>query len=81
MSEQNTNKNPINSQQPACNCVKDPYAELPPELRPKNRTLKSDFREVTCPGCGLEYWTNCEGDLCLDCKKKGVQIPPKEQTK
>jgi hypothetical protein len=63
------------TQLPTCSCVKDPYAYLPPELQPKNRTWKSTFRQVTCPGCGLEYWTNCEGDVCTDCQKKGIQIP------
>lgn len=78
---QNTPKNQKELQPSNCSCEKDPYMDLPPELRPKNRTWKAGFREVTCPGCGLEYWTNCEGDLCMDCKKKGVQIPLKEPKK
>jgi hypothetical protein len=78
---QNTPKNQKELQPSNCSCEKDPYTDLPPELRPKNRTWKAGFREVTCPSCGLEYWTNCEGDLCMDCKKKGVQIPLKEPKK
>lgn len=78
-------KNPQNikdNKQPQSGCCGgDPFTDLPPELRPKNKTWKSSFREVTCPGCGLEYWTNTEGDLCMDCKKKGVQIPLKESKK
>lgn len=78
MSEQNTPKNQKDPRLQNCSCVKDPYADLPPDLRPKNRTWKTDFREVICPGCGLEYWTNCEGNLCTACQKKGVQIPLEE---
>jgi hypothetical protein len=64
-----------------CSCVQNPFADLPPDLQPKKKSWKTGFREVTCPGCGLEYWTNMEGDLCMDCQKKGIRIPPKEQTK
>ncbi|MBU0511205.1 MAG: hypothetical protein KJ638_05825 [Chloroflexi bacterium] len=66
---------------PACSCVQDPFASLPPELQPKNKTWKSGFRHVTCPRCGQEYWTNCEGDLCTGCQKKGIQIPQTETPK
>lgn len=81
MSEQNTTKKQEDPQPSNCNCVKDPYADLPPVLRPKNTTWKTGFCQVTCPGCGLEYWTNTESDLCMDCRKKGVQIPQKEPRK
>lgn len=78
-------KNPKNAQKdqqpPTCSCVKDPYAELPPGLRPQNKTWKSNFRHVICPGCGLDYWTNITGDLCMDCKKNGIQIPASDQPK
>jgi hypothetical protein len=60
---------------PACGCVQDPYASLPPELRPQTKSWKTAFRQVTCTGCGLEYWTNMQGDLCMDCQKKGIRIP------
>lgn len=81
MSELNFPKNKKDPQPSNCSCVKDPYTDLPSELRPKNRSWKTGFREVTCPSCGLEYWTNMEGDLCMDCQKKGVQIPQKEPKK
>jgi len=59
---------------PLCTCVQDPFASLPPELRP--RPVKSDFglRKVTCPNCGFVYWTNRKTDLCVDCEKKGVKL-------
>ncbi len=53
-----------------CACVTDPFLSLPPELRPRPRK-KSILRKVTCPGCGLVYWTNRETDLCMECEKKG----------
>jgi hypothetical protein len=81
MSEQNTPKKQKDPQPSNCSCVKDPYTDLPPELRPKNRIWMTGFREITCSGCGLEYWTNCQGDLCMNCKKKGVQTPLKEPKK
>jgi hypothetical protein len=74
----NPKKSKTSSQNTAskgCDCVQDPFASLPPELRPKNRTWKDGLRQVTCPGCGLEYWTNMEIDLCIDCRKKGITIP------
>lgn len=40
---------------------------------------KSDLRKVTCPGCGLVYWTNRATDLCMDCEKAGVQLAPARQ--
>lgn len=55
---------------PLCTCVQDPFASLPPELRP--RPVKSDFglRKVICPNCGFVYLTNRKTDLCIDCEKK-----------
>lgn len=55
-----------------CICVKDPFAVLPPELRPQPKK-NSSLRKVTCPGCGLVYWTNRETDLCMECEKKRVR--------
>lgn len=56
-----------------CSCSGDPYADLPPDLRPKpeNPLRKAGLRQVTCPGCGMVYWSNREVDLCTDCEKKG----------
>ncbi|GAB4473506.1 MAG: hypothetical protein Kow00124_12570 [Anaerolineae bacterium] len=66
---------------PICSCVSDPYADLPPELRPDReqeiaKRRRFGLRKVTCPGCGLVYTTNRETDLCIDCERKGVTIPP-----
>ena len=59
--------------QPAqCTCVKDGFAALPPELRPRSKK-KSSLRKVTCPGCGLVYSTNRLTDLCMTCERKGVK--------
>ena len=59
-----------------CTCVTDPFAPLPPELRPRPTGGKNTgLRKVTCPGCGLVYWTNRKTDLCVDCEKKGVKLP------
>ncbi len=57
-----------------CTCVTNPFTALPPELRPRPRK-KSSLRKVTCPGCGLVYWTNRTTDLCMECEKEGGQIP------
>jgi hypothetical protein len=61
---------------PQCSCVGDPFANLPPELRPRPVSTMKGLRKVTCPGCGIVYWTNRPTDLCLECEKKGVR--PKE---
>jgi len=58
---------------PLCTCVQDPFAGLPPELRPKPKPLGGGLRQVTCPGCGLKYWTNRPSDLCIECEKRGVK--------
>lgn len=58
-----------------CTCVQDPFAVLPAELRPRQISWKNGLRKVTCPGCGLEYWTNRNTDLCVDCEKKGIKLP------
>lgn len=58
---------------PICTCIQDPFAGLPPELRPKPQPKKSGLRQATCPGCGMKYWTNRATDLCIACEKKGVQ--------
>ncbi len=63
-----------------CSCVSDPFADLPPELRPANRDeaakrQRFGLRRVTCPGCGLVHTTNRTTDLCMDCERKGVKVP------
>jgi len=58
-----------------CTCGQDPFASLPPELRPTTKPSMGSLRKVACPGCGLVYWTNRAVDLCVDCEKKGMQLP------
>jgi hypothetical protein len=60
----------------SCSCRPDPFAGLPPEVRPKAEVMKSDLRQVTCPACGLEYWTNRATDICLDCDRTGAKKGP-----
>lgn len=55
-----------------CTCIQDPFATLPPELRPTKHRKKSLLRKVTCPGCGSVYRTNRATDLCVDCEKKAI---------
>ena len=59
---------------PGCGCGSDPFAGLPPEMRPRPKLNKGNLRQVTCPDCGLKYWTNRSADLCKDCQKKGINI-------
>jgi hypothetical protein len=63
-----------------CACVRDPFAALPPELRPKSKPTMGGLRKVTCPGCGLAYWTNRATDLCVNCEKQGVRLPHTDAT-
>jgi hypothetical protein len=51
-----------------CNCVTDPFGALPPELQPPPKK-KGSLRNVSCPSCGKEYWTNREADLCIECER------------
>ena len=61
-------------------CCGDPFADLPPELRPRTEGGELNvLRRVTCPGCGLTYQTNRETDLCPACERKqppGHDRPP-----
>jgi hypothetical protein len=57
-----------------CTCITDPFADLPPEARPRLNPRMGNLRQVTCPECGLQYWTNRSTDLCVNCQKKGVKI-------
>lgn len=56
----------------SCSCVQDPFASLPPELRPTPELKKGGLRKVTCSVCGLEYWTNRNTDLCIKCEEQGM---------
>lgn len=76
--EKNEDLNPSEGQAPQCTCIQDPFAGLPPELRPRQRSWMDGFRKVTCPGCGSQFWTNRKVDLCADCEKKGVKLPDTE---
>ncbi len=58
----------------SCACIQDPFSELPAELRPRQLSWKEGLRKVTCPGCGIKYWTNRKTDLCPNCEKKGVHL-------
>lgn len=77
--DQTKDEKPRSQGGPLCTCVTDPYASLPPELRPPPKNTMAGLRKVTCPGCGLVYWTNRTTDLCIDCEKKGVRIPDPEK--
>ena len=74
-------KNPADESQnspaapPQCTCIQNPFAALPPELRPRSDPKPGGLRKVTCPCCGLVYWTNRTTDLCIECEKKGVRLP------
>ncbi len=63
-----------------CACNRDPFAGLPPEMRPQRQEAMSGLRKVTCPGCGLTFWTNRTTDVCIDCEKKQPAIAPKIQS-
>ena len=69
------------SDKPAgCACNRDPFAGLPPEMRPRKDSM-SGLRKVVCPVCGLNYWTNRDTDVCSDCEKKQpARVAPKTQT-
>ena len=52
-----------------CACNADPFASLPPEMRPRTDVM-SGLRKVVCPVCGLNYWTNRDTDVCSGCERK-----------
>jgi small redox-active disulfide protein 2 len=58
-----------------CACNRDPFADLPPELRPSSNPMRG-LRKTTCPVCGLAYWTNRDTDMCNDCEKKTARPAP-----
>ena len=49
-------------------CCGDPFAGLPAEMRPKPGAKDDRLRQVTCPGCGLIYWSNRKTDVCVTCE-------------
>lgn len=67
-------------EQGVCSCVSDPFSSLPPELRPRPKPKKSGLRQVTCPSCGLNYWTSRSGDICIQCERQGAKAPPSSQS-
>lgn len=69
----------LNDKQPgensgSCPCAEDPFAAMPPELRPRPKNHSGDLRQVTCPGCGQVFWTNRNTDLCFDCEDKAKHL-------
>ena len=80
MNDQDKTKNsdPKEPGEPAkqsyCPVCHDPFSDLPPELRPPLGNDMGDLRRITCPGCGIVYWTNRKTNLCVECEKKGVKI-------
>lgn len=58
----------------SCSCISDPFASLPSELRPRPQPKKEGLRQVNCPGCGQEYWTNRETDGCIKCRNSGDKL-------
>lgn len=68
-------ENKTDRPKPLCTCVQDPFADLPPELRPQPMKKNFGLRKVTCPNCGFTFWTNRKTDLCVNCEKKGIKLP------
>jgi hypothetical protein len=66
---------PLEADDPLCACIQDPFAALPPELRPTRPRKKSLLRTATCPECGFVLWTNRSTDLCAECEKKAQRKP------
>ncbi len=54
--------------QPGGCCCGDPFASLPPELRPRPPAKDNGLRQVTCPKCGLVYLTNRKTDVSVRCE-------------
>jgi hypothetical protein len=52
-------------------CCGDPHSSLPAELRPKPCAKNDGLHQVTCPGCGLTYWSNRKTDVCVTCENAG----------
>jgi hypothetical protein len=62
--------------QSLCSCVADPFASLPSELHPHNRSFTDQLHKVICQGCGLIFKTNRKTDFCLECEKKEPGLDP-----
>lgn len=71
-SKNSDREEPVEKPDLSCSCVQDPFASLPPELRPTPEPKKGGLRQATCPACGMKFWTNRSTDYCLDCEKKGL---------
>jgi hypothetical protein len=71
-------KTPLENQESRSCCSQNPYDALPPTLQPKNKTWKTRFLQVTCPDCGLDYWTDREIDHCNECQKISGIANPKD---
>lgn len=54
-----------------CTCGKELHLDPPPEAGARKAQGKSDLRQITCPACGMPYWTNRRTDLCIDCERSG----------
>ncbi len=61
-----TSNTPAHASRGGCDCTPDPFADLPPELRPVAKPETGQLRQATCPDCGLKYWTNRPTDICVD---------------
>jgi hypothetical protein len=55
---------------PSCSCAGDPFASLPPALKPRSRSVLDDLIKVTCQGCGLTFRTNRKTEYCAKCEEK-----------
>jgi hypothetical protein len=55
----------------SCGCTADPFAALPADQRPAPPAKRGGLRKATCPGCGLEFWTNRAIDACFSCETSG----------
>jgi small redox-active disulfide protein 2 len=58
-----------------CACSRDPFAGLPPDVRPRRQDAMSGLHKVVCPICGLNYWTNRDTNVCSDCDRKQPAQP------
>jgi hypothetical protein len=63
---------------PPCGCRADPFASLPPNARPRPRSLTESLPKLTCQGCGLVFRTNRQTTLCMDCEKKASRLEVEE---
>jgi hypothetical protein len=64
----NKDEEAVDKPDSSCPCVQDPFASLPSELRPRPQPNEGGLRQVTCPKCGQDYWTNRVTDNCIQCE-------------